>query len=89
LSRAPVSVVSSFLYGQPLLAGLIAWLWLGQTMGMLAIVGGALTLVGVALTVRGARKPVVAVPAPVAKPALAKLCHGCVALWHGVQIQLR
>ena len=91
LSRAPVSVVSSFLYGQPLLAGLIAWLWLGQTMGSLAILGGALTLAGVALTVRGARKPVdVPVAAPVvAKPALAKLCHACVALWHGAQVQIR
>jgi len=89
LSRAPVSVVSSFLYGQPLLAGLIAWLWLGQTMGTLAIAGGALTLVGVALTVRGARKPAVVPPAPAAKPALAKLCHACVALWHGAQVQIR
>jgi len=91
LSRAPVSVVSSFLYGQPLLAGLIAWLWLGQTMGSLAILGGALTLVGVALTVRGARKPaVVPVAAPVvAAPALSKLCNACVALWHGAQVQIR
>jgi drug/metabolite transporter (DMT)-like permease len=91
LSRAPVSVVSSFLYGQPLLAGLIAWLWLGQTMGTLAIVGGALTLVGVALTVRGARKPtVVPIAAPVvAAPPLSKLCNACVALWHGAQVQIR
>ena len=91
LSRAPVSVVSSFLYGQPLLAGLIAWLWLGQTMGSLAILGGALTLVGVALTVRGARKPaVVPVATPVvAAPALSKLCNACVALWHGAQVQIR
>lgn len=57
LSRAPASTVSSFLYAQPLLAGLIAWLWLGQTLGALAVAGGALAIGGVVLTIRGARTP--------------------------------
>jgi drug/metabolite transporter (DMT)-like permease len=57
LSRASASTVSSFLYVQPLLAGLIAWLWLGQTLGALAIAGGALAIGGVVLTIRGSRAP--------------------------------
>lgn len=59
LSRAPASTVSSFLYVQPLLAGLIAWLWLGQTLGALAIAGGVLAIGGVVLTIRGARNPAI------------------------------
>ncbi|GAA0715848.1 DMT family transporter [Dokdonella soli] len=62
LSRAPVSTVSSFLYAQPLLVSLFAWLWLGQTLGALVIAGGVLAISGVALTVRGSRA---AAPAPV------------------------
>ncbi len=57
LSRASASTVSSFLYVQPLLAGLIAWLWLGQTLGALAVAGGALAIGGVVLTIRGSRAP--------------------------------
>ena len=57
LSRASATSVSSFLYLQPLLAGVIAWLWLGQTMGALAIAGGLLAIGGVALTLRGSRTP--------------------------------
>ncbi|HEY6940640.1 DMT family transporter [Dokdonella sp.] len=83
LSRAPVSIVSSFLYAQPLIAGVIAWLWLGQTMGALAIAGGALTLVGVVLSVRGA-PAAAAVP-----PRRSALVRTCTALWHGVQVQIR
>ena len=57
LSRAPAATVSSFLYLQPLLAGLIAWLWLGQTLGALAIAGGVLAVGGVVLTIRGSHTP--------------------------------
>lgn len=86
LSRAPASTVSSFLYAQPLLASVIAWLWLGQTIGAFTILGGALTLAGVALTVRGSRKP-----APAATPRLSPSClrKACIAITHGVQIQIR
>ena len=61
LSRAPAAQVSSFLYLQPLLAGVIAWVWLGQKPGTLAMVGAAFALGGVVLTLRGA---------PAAKPVL-------------------
>ncbi len=53
LSRAPAATVSSFLYAQPLLASVIAWFWLGQTLGALAIAGGVLAIGGVVLTIRG------------------------------------
>jgi drug/metabolite transporter (DMT)-like permease len=54
LSRASASTVSSFLYAQPLLASVIAWFWLGQTLGALVIAGGVLAIGGVILTIRGA-----------------------------------
>lgn len=55
LSRAPASTVTSFLYMQPLLASVIAWLWLGQTLSALAIAGGVLAVGGVVLTIRGSK----------------------------------
>lgn len=82
IARAPVSVVSSFLYAQPLLAGAIAWFWLGQTMGALAILGGAVTLAGVVLSVRGASAT------PVARRPSA-MVRACTALWHGARVQIR
>lgn len=57
LSRATASTVSSFLYVQPLLAGAMAWVWLGQTLSAFAIAGGALAVGGVVLTIRGSRAP--------------------------------
>ena len=80
ISRAPVSVVSSFLYAQPLLAGVIAWFWLGQTMGALAIFGGVVTLAGVVLSVRNAATP---------RPRPSAVVRACTALWHGAQVQIR
>jgi drug/metabolite transporter (DMT)-like permease len=55
LSRAPAATVTSFLYVQPLFAGIIAWLWLGQTLSALAIAGGLLAVGGVILTIRGSQ----------------------------------
>ena len=47
LSRAPASQVTSFLYDSPVLATLIAFLWLGEVPGVLALVGGGIALTGV------------------------------------------
>jgi drug/metabolite transporter (DMT)-like permease len=66
LSRASASSVSSFLYAQQLLASVIAWFWLGQTLGALVVAGGVLAIGGVILTIRGAA---VGRTVPVVQPA--------------------
>lgn len=47
LSRIPASLAASYLYLSPVLAIIIAWVWLGEMPAFLALVGGALTLLGV------------------------------------------
>jgi drug/metabolite transporter (DMT)-like permease len=47
LARMPASVLSTFLYFQPVNATLIAWLWLGEVPATLALIGGAISLAGV------------------------------------------
>jgi drug/metabolite transporter (DMT)-like permease len=49
LSRMPASRASNFMYCVPPVATLIGFLWLGETPGLLGILGGALALGGVAL----------------------------------------
>ena len=49
LSRMPASRASNFMYCVPPVATLLGFLWLGETPGLLGILGGALALGGVAL----------------------------------------
>jgi drug/metabolite transporter (DMT)-like permease len=47
LSRVPAAIAGTFLYGVPVCAVIIAWLWLGEVPGVLALLGGALVIAGV------------------------------------------
>jgi drug/metabolite transporter (DMT)-like permease len=49
LARMPASTTASFLYAQPVLATLVAWVWQGVVPGPVTLAGGALALVGVIL----------------------------------------
>lgn len=57
LSKAPASIVSSFIYVSPVLATLIAWVWLGEVPGILSVAGGVVVLAGVVVVnTRGVRR---------------------------------
>jgi len=54
-SRISASVATSFMYLNPILATVIAWLWLGEVPAALAGLGGLLALGGVIITSRSVR----------------------------------
>ncbi|MBS3956940.1 MAG: DMT family transporter [Clostridiales bacterium] len=47
LARMPASLLSSFLYAQPVIAVIIAWFWLAEIPALLTIAGGLISLAGV------------------------------------------
>jgi terminal-alkyne amino-acid exporter len=55
-ARVPVSFAASTLYAVPVVAALVAWLWLGETPAALAVAGGAVAIAGVVLTARTRRR---------------------------------
>jgi len=56
LARVPAATAGSYLYLVPVLAMLIAWLWLGEVPAPLSLLGGALVLAGVVLVNRQAKQ---------------------------------
>lgn len=49
LARMSASVVSAFLYFQPVNAAVIAWVWLGEIPTLITVVGGTVAIVGVVI----------------------------------------
>ena len=49
LSRAPTSIVASFLYLQPVFAVIIAWIWLSEIPALISMIGGVVSILGVFL----------------------------------------
>lgn len=58
LARQPASVVTSYLYLSPVLATIMAWIWLREVPSLLSLLGGGLALCGVLLVnLRGRESP--------------------------------
>lgn len=49
LARGSASIVSAFLYFQPVNASLIAWVWLGEIPTLITIVGGSIAIGGIVI----------------------------------------
>lgn len=67
LRRAPAAIAGSFLFLVPLVAALVGWAWLGEKLGLGALVGGLLIIAGVAVVNWSRRR---AATAPLAQSAL-------------------
>jgi drug/metabolite transporter (DMT)-like permease len=70
VAQMNVSRAVSFLYLVPAMAVLIAWLWLGEVPGMIALAGGVLVIAGVVLVNSGKSKAPDPSPTGVPMPAM-------------------
>jgi len=56
LARFPASALASFLYLNPVLALVIAWIWLSEVPAALTVVGGVIAIAGAALASRAGQR---------------------------------
>ena len=56
LARAPISLVSTHAYVNPVVAVLLGWVWLGEPITWPVVVGGAVVLVAVGLVMAERRR---------------------------------
>lgn len=68
LQRMPLAQAASLLYLIPPVALLLSFLWLGERVSPLSLLGGALAIAGVFLLSRFGRHPTTAVPIPAKAP---------------------
>jgi drug/metabolite transporter (DMT)-like permease len=55
-SRIPASIAASCLYASPVLANIIAWIWLKEVPTILSLLGGFFALLGVTIVNMWARR---------------------------------
>jgi drug/metabolite transporter (DMT)-like permease len=68
LARAPISLVSTHAYVNPVVAVLLGWAWLGEPITWPVVVGGAVVLVAVGLVMAERRRPRTPTPIPEEPP---------------------
>jgi drug/metabolite transporter (DMT)-like permease len=64
LDAAPISLVATYAYVNPVVAVLLGWLILSETVTLSIVLGGAVAIVGVAIVVAAERHPVVKAESP-------------------------
>jgi drug/metabolite transporter (DMT)-like permease len=69
LSAAPISLVATYAYVNPVVAVFLGWLILSEAVTPAIIVGGLVVVAAVAIVVSSERKPKVRDPEPEAEPA--------------------
>ncbi len=58
LKHLPATVVSTLVLGEPALAPVLAWIFLGETLGPIEVCGGVLVMIGILLVSRGGLRSV-------------------------------
>jgi len=69
VSRAPISLVATYAYVNPVIAVLLGWLVLDERVTGVTLVGGGIVVAAVAVVITSERRPEVAPPEPAPSPA--------------------
>ena len=68
VSRAPISLVATYAYVNPVIAVLLGWLVLDERVTTVTLVGGGIVVAAVAVVITSERRPEVAPPEPAPPP---------------------